>query len=59
MTDIHKTQLDVAVERLKTVMAKCQTENAWETALTMKKGQTLLIIGRERPLKREVRYEQI
>jgi len=57
MTDIHKTQLDVAVERLRLALAKQKNATSWQTVPIATKGQTLLVVGRDRPLRQEVRYE--
>ena len=57
MTDIHKTELDMAVERLRSALAQRKHATLWQEVPITTKGQTLLVVGRNRPLRQEVRYE--
>jgi hypothetical protein len=47
-------ELDVAIERLRAVLVVGKTGDRRQSALVAKKGQTLFVVGRDRPLRREV-----
>jgi hypothetical protein len=58
MTDRQlKAELDMAVERLRLALAKQKHATLWHEVPITTKGQTLLVVGRDRPLRQEVRYE--
>jgi hypothetical protein len=60
MTDRQlKTELDMAVERLRSALAQRKHTTSWQEVPIATKGQTLLAVGRDRPLRQEVRYEQV
>jgi hypothetical protein len=52
--NLASMELDVAVERLRTVLAASRTVDRRQNAPIAKKGQTLFVVGRDRPLHRGV-----
>jgi hypothetical protein len=55
MTNIlTNVELDVAIERLRTVLAVSRTVDRRQNVPIAKKGQMLFVVGRDRLLRREV-----
>jgi hypothetical protein len=52
--NLASTELNVAIERLRAVLSVGKTVNRRQNVPIAKKGQTLFVIGRDRPLHKGV-----